>query len=88
MSRMRIAAKIRKNPDYKSIDRFLDQIGFRHEIHPPTGKGHPFLRIDLPDGRQLDFHIACTPAGRCNADARLARLRRHLADSGYRFDGL
>lgn len=88
MSRMRIAAKIRKNPDYKSIDRFLDQHGFRHEIHPPTGKGHPFLRIDLPDGRQLDFHIACTPAGRCNADARLARLRRHLADAGYRFDGL
>lgn len=87
MSRMRIEAKIRKNADFIALTRFLDCIGFRHDVHPPTGKGHPFLRIDLPDGRQIDFHIACTPAGHCNAGARVTRLRRRLADAGFRFDG-
>ena len=87
MSRMRIEAKIRKNADFIALTRFLETIGFEYEVFPPTGKGHPFLRIDLPNHRQIDFHIACTPAGHCNAGARVTRLRRRLAEAGYRFDG-
>lgn len=87
MSRMRILAKVRNNPDYIALARFLDSIGFRYVVHPPTGKGHPFLRISLPHGVDLDHYITCTPKGHINSDARVARLKRALASAGYRFGG-
>lgn len=82
MSRMRIIAKIRKNPDYKAIARYLEQIGLTWEVCPPTGHGHPFIRILMPDRTHLDFTIACTPSGGCNADARVAYLKRCMAAHG------
>lgn len=87
MSRMRILAKVRTNPDYKVLAAYLEKIGLSFEVCPPTGKGHPFLRIDLPHSAEpLVFHISCTPMGRVNGDARVCKLRRALAAAGYRLD--
>lgn len=84
MSRMRIEAKVRTNPDYKAAIRYLDQIGLRYEVCAHPGKGHPFLRITLPDGDDMAFTIASSPRGRVNTDAVVARLRRaiRLAQGG------
>lgn len=82
MSRQRIAAKVRKNPDFIALTRYLDALGLAHQVIPPTGKGHPALRIILPDGSDLIHHIACTPRGRLNSAAPVAKLRRRLAAIG------
>ncbi|MGP9804048.1 hypothetical protein [Paracoccus sp. NSM] len=82
MSRQRIGAKIRKNPDYIALARYLDAHDLKHEIVPPTGKGHPALRITLPDGSDMIHHIACTPRGRCHVAPRVAQLRRRLEAKG------
>lgn len=78
MSRMRIEAKVRKNPDYIAATGYLDQIGLRFEVVNHPGKGHPFLRITLPHGDTMAFTIACTPRGRINQDAVVARLKRAI----------
>lgn len=82
MSRMRIEAKVRKNADFQAIKRYLNDIGLRFETHRPTGKGHPFIRIDLPGGGTLDQFITCTPRGRSNPDAYVSKLRRALISAG------
>lgn len=78
MSRHRISAKIRTNPDYQAMTRYLDAEGIAYELRAPEGKGHPFLVITGPDGRTSRVPIACTPKGRCNTEARVASLKRHL----------
>jgi hypothetical protein len=83
MSKPRLATKLRQNAEYPAITDFLDKIGFRHELHGPTGKGHPFLRIDLPDGRSIDHYINSTPKANGNPRAAMGKLRRALRDAGY-----
>lgn len=78
MSRMRIEAKVRKNPDYIAATGYLDQIGLRFEVKAHQGKGHPYLLITLPLGDTMAFTIACTPRGRINQDAVVARLKRAI----------
>lgn len=82
MSRFRLSARVRVNPDYQAMARFLDDLGLRHEIVKPNGKGHPALSITLPCGAVLVHHIACSPRGWCNGQARVAALKRRLAAAG------
>lgn len=86
MSRMRIIAKVRTNPDFKAIARFLDEHGLSFVACPPLGKGHPYLLIAMPDGREVAHTITCTPCGRANATARVATLRRVLIAAGWSAD--
>lgn len=89
MSRMRIKAKLRTNPEFKILTAHLDSLGFRYEVCAPTGKGHPFLRIDVPGIAQvLTHHIACTPRGGINAQSRVAGLKRAIAAHYERYGGL
>lgn len=74
MSRHRLIAKVRKNPDYVEAARILDELGLDHElVPPPSGRGHPRLRIAIGD-QHVDHVIACTPRGRIN----LGRVRGEL----------
>lgn len=82
MSRQRIIQKVRKNADYQALARFLEEQGLQWEVLPPTGKGHPFMRISLPDGGTIDYQISCTPMGGCNVKSRVASLRRALIERG------
>ena len=84
MSRQRIIQKVRKNPDYQALARFLEEKALQWEVLPPTGKGHPFMRISLPNGETIDYQISCTPMGGCNVKSRVASLRRVLAEKGVR----
>ncbi len=86
MSRFRLSAKVRTNSDYRALARFLNEIGLPHEVVQPNSKGHPAIRIILPCGSVLDHHIACTPRGRCNTVAIVARLRRRLIAVGASSD--
>lgn len=79
MSRNRLIAKVRTNGDFKAITRHLDESGLAYVVVKPNHKGHPALRITLPDGREVDHYITCTPRGRSNSAARVASLRRFLA---------
>ncbi|WP_103173752.1 hypothetical protein [Paracoccus sp. SY] len=82
MSRPRLSARVRTNADYQAMSRFIDGLGLAHEIVKPNAKGHPALAITLPCGTLLIHHIACTPRGRCNVDARVAGLKRALVKAG------
>lgn len=81
MSRMRIANKVRKNMDFDAIRRHLDSLSIAFEVCPPTGKGHPFLKVSVPGvSKPLIYHIACTPKGAGNSRAALANLKRAIRD--------
>lgn len=84
MSRFRLSAKLRKNEDFKAITSWLDGQGLEWRVVPPSGKGHPGIEIDLPDGETITHQITCTPRGGGNARAALAYLRRTLRGAGYR----
>lgn len=79
MSRMRIEAKVRCNPDYKACTAYLDGLGLPWEVLPPTGKGHPKLAVTLPSGGTYYHPIGCSPSGRLSTGRVLASLRRGLA---------
>lgn len=83
MSRMRIEAKLRQNDEYKATARFLDKVGLRFTVHPATGKQHPFILIQMPDGTEFRHSVACTPKGGGNPAGALAYLRRKLREAGY-----
>jgi hypothetical protein len=84
MSKSRLVAKLRQNDEYPAIKKFLKQVGFDHEVHNPTGSGHPFITIRLPHGAILKHHINCTPSNAGgNVRAALAGLRRALRTAGY-----
>lgn len=85
MSRQRISAKVRTNADYQAIGAMLDGLGLRWSVHPPTGKGHPFLLIESPQegGEPSRYPISCSPRGYSSTAAKVARLRRHLRIVGF-----
>lgn len=83
MSKSRLHAKLRQNQEYPAITGFLNKIGFAYALNKPTGHGHPFLSIRLPDGRNLDHSVNCTPWGNGNPRAAISRLRRALREVGY-----
>lgn len=84
MARMRIEAKVRRNHCYIEMTRILDQHGLRYELHPPAGKGHPFLAIKHPEpGRDpIIQHVACSPKGFKTGRRALGTLRRKLREAG------
>jgi len=84
MSRHRLIAKIRTNPDYSGLARYLDALGLRHRVNFPNGRvtGHPALLITTPTGVEIAFTISSTPHGRCNVPDRIAKLRRFLIKHG------
>lgn len=83
MSKPRLHVKLKKNDEYPAITGFLDKVGFAFVLHGPTGKGHPFLRIRLPDGRELDHYVNSTPNANGNPRAAIGKLRRALREVGY-----
>jgi|GEM_PF-2959919 len=83
MSKPRLHIKLSKNAEYPAITGYLEKVGFCFELHNPTGKGHPFIRIKLPDGRDLDHFINSTPKASGNPRAALGKLRRALKGVGY-----
>jgi hypothetical protein len=80
MSRQRIIAKLRKNYCYAECARMLDDLGLAYDLHPPTGKGHPFLLIQHPDPEQdaIKQHVATTPHSRSSGRRTIADLRKKL----------
>lgn len=84
MSRCRIIAKVRKNPDYDGIARYLDGIGLRHRVAYPNGRtsGHPAVFITLPSGAEVHFVIASTPKAWISVAARVAKVRKLLQAHG------
>ena len=82
MSRMRIKAKVRKNADYQAIEEFLNGTGLDWQLHPPTGKGHPYITIDKPGHETMRHTIACTPKGRISAQRSVSSLKRKMQEAG------
>lgn len=84
MSRQRIIAKLRKNHCFNEATALLDGLGLHYEVHPPTGKGHPFILIDHPDPAQdqIKMHVACTPRGKSPSRYTITELRRKLEAAG------
>lgn len=83
MSKPRLQVKLNRNDEYPAITGFLGKVGFSFVLHNPPGKGHPFIRIKLPDGGDLDHFINSTPRGNGNPRAALGKLRRELRAVGY-----
>lgn len=83
MSRMKLATKLRQNVEYPAVVSFLDGLGLKFDLFPPPGKGHPFLKIDIPGRAEpLTFHLNCTPRAGGNPKSALGRLRRALRSAG------
>jgi hypothetical protein len=83
MSRDRLVAKLRTNPDFKALTSYLDDLDLAWELVPPSGKAHPAILIEIPGAAEpLRHTIASTPRGRCNVKARLAAMRRALISAG------
>jgi hypothetical protein len=82
VSRNRIAAKVRTNPDYQALTRHLDGLGIRWAVCAPESKGHPYLLISDADGGTFRHSIACSPRGYINVPARIAQLNRALRQRG------
>lgn len=82
-SKKRIGQKLKQNAEYPAIIKFLGQCGLKSRTMTATGKAHPFLLIELPNGETLQHSLACTPrGGGCPARAA-SHLRRSLAKAGY-----
>ena len=83
MSRMRIITKLRKNQCFQLCAKLLDDLGLAYEVHPPTGKGHPFILIEHPhSGEQIKFLVAATPKSYATGPRSVASLRRKLEAAG------
>lgn len=83
MSRQRIEAKVRKNWCFQEATRLLDRHGLAWKLYPPTGKGHPYLLIDNPNGGEpIRMHMATTPKSRGTGRATLSGLRHKLIRAG------
>lgn len=78
MSRWRLDKRLRKNPDFEAMTRFLDGVGLKWQVVKPNEKGHPALEVTSPDGIVVVHYIASTPHMRGNSDGALARLKRKL----------
>lgn len=78
MSRMRIEAKVRKNPDFVAMTTYLDSLGLEWSVQNPTGKGHPKLVILLPSGSTYAHTMACTPRLNSPPAGKVAQLKRAL----------
>ena len=83
MSKPRLESKLRQNAEFPAVTGFLNKIGFKWQLHGPTGRAHPFLTITLPDGRMKKHHINSTPRNGGNPKAALSKLRRKLREWGY-----
>lgn len=82
MSRFKLATKLRQNAEYPAIVATLEELKLKFELFGPTGKGHPFLRIEIPGRAAFDFYVSCTPRGSGRPKAVVARLRRELRALG------
>ena len=82
MSRNRIIAKLRKNHCFQKTCALLDEMKLRYEVCPPTGKGHPFLLIENPNGEQIRHHMACTPKSYKSGDRAVSELIKKLEAAG------
>ena len=83
MSRMRIITKLRKNTCFQLCTKLLDDLGLTWEVHPPTGKGHPFILIEHPNGgEQIKFLVAATPKSYATGPRSVGNLRRKLESAG------
>jgi hypothetical protein len=84
LSKHRLGFRVRKNPDYEALARYLKGIDLRHRVGFPGRRehGHPAILIALPDGGEVAFTIASTPMGGCNTKSRVAELKRFLAKHG------
>ena len=76
---MRIAAKVRGNPDFDACTAYLDRLGYAWAVLPPRGKGHPKLSVTLPNGATYEHPIACSPRGSLCKERVVACLKRGLA---------
>ena len=83
MSRQRITAKLRQNHCYRECVRLLEHLGLRYTVHPPTGKGHPYILIKNPNGSEpIKMHFASTPKTFGTGNRTISDLRRKLEAAG------
>jgi hypothetical protein len=73
---MAIIDKVRKNQDYMTVSRVLDDLKLDWQLCAPIGKGHPYVRVG-----GLRWPLATSP-GRTNPKAIEASLRRWLRMHG------
>lgn len=69
--------KVRKNLDYLTATSYLNQIGAKWSLVPPTGKGHPILLVEH-GGKSIRFPISVTP-GRTNPNAVIASIKDRIS---------
>jgi hypothetical protein len=81
MSRVRLEAKVRKNPDFDTVSRELDRLGLSWSLNTATGKGHPMLHIQI-GGIVYRRPVACTPGTRTPQARFLGDVRRWLRERG------
>lgn len=77
MSRSRILAKVRKNPDFIAATRELDALGIAWTLRPPISTGHPYLLIG-----GFRKTIASSPRGGLCSEKVVGDLRRWLREHG------
>jgi hypothetical protein len=81
MSRLRIEAKVRKNPDFETVSAELDRLGIEWSLNPATGKGHPMMHITVR-GVVHRRPVGCTPGMNTPRARFLGDLRRWLRTRG------
>lgn len=82
MSRVRIHAKVRGNPEFVAVTTELDRLGLPWTLEPPRGKGHPIMLIEV-HGRTYRRPIACTPKTCVPSATAVSALRRWLREREF-----
>jgi hypothetical protein len=82
VSRVRIEAKVRKNPCFEVITEELNRLDLTWTLEPASGKGHPIMLIEV-NGKTYRRPIACTPTKNIPSSAALGSLRRWLRERAF-----
>lgn len=72
--------KVRKNPDFIACTEYLNSLGLKWEVLPPTGSGHPKLAILMPSGEIYRHPIPCTPRQSTDPGVALSKMKRKLRE--------
>lgn len=82
-SKQRIGNRLRQNADFNAIKNWLNAADLPFTVHPPTGKGHPYIIITMHDGTEFRHIVACSPRAGGHQAGAISHLRRKLREAGY-----
>lgn len=81
----RLIQRIRKNPDYKEVQKLCAEHGLDLELIAPRGTGHPRLRVSR-GGLSAEAPCATTPRGSLRSKQVRGAWVKRLREAGIFLD--